>query len=163
MATIAEQIVIEKSAVITFENEVSEMAFRRYFKTHWAKLTTKMEMHWTIKRKRFWSHCYHSVWIIQLYLWTVYKSQNPIGHCHNRWKAKVFSIISKLFCFLKWYFLLSSELSSKLQDIEKGNHDDEACEEYCDEYEEEFSQELADCQFKGNKSKIQKLIRKVHI
>ena len=39
MATIAEQIVIEKSAVLTFENEVSEMAFRRYFKTHWAKLT----------------------------------------------------------------------------------------------------------------------------
>ena len=58
---------------------------------------------------------------------------------------------------------MSSELSSKLQDIEKGNHDDEACEEYCDEYEEEFSQELADCQFKGNKSKNQKLIRKVHI
>ena len=39
MATIAEQIVIEKSAVITFENEVAEMAFRRYLKDHWEKLT----------------------------------------------------------------------------------------------------------------------------
>ena len=39
MATIAEQIVIEKSAVITFENEVDEMAFRRYLKGHWEKLT----------------------------------------------------------------------------------------------------------------------------
>ena len=45
MVSIARQIVIENSAVITFENEVDEMAFRRYFKTHWAKLTTKMEMH----------------------------------------------------------------------------------------------------------------------
>ena len=39
MATIAEQIVIEKSAVITFESEVDEMAFRRYFKNNWEKLT----------------------------------------------------------------------------------------------------------------------------
>ena len=39
MVSIARQIVIENSAVITFENEVDEMAFRRYFKTHWAKLT----------------------------------------------------------------------------------------------------------------------------
>ena len=39
MATIAEQIVIEKSAVITFENVVDEMAFRRYFKNNWEKLT----------------------------------------------------------------------------------------------------------------------------
>ena len=39
MATIAEQIVIEKSAVITFEKEVDEMAFRRYFKNNWEKLT----------------------------------------------------------------------------------------------------------------------------
>ena len=39
MATIAEQIVIEKSAVITFENEVDEMAFRRYLKNHLEKLT----------------------------------------------------------------------------------------------------------------------------
>ena len=39
MAAIAKQIVIEKSAVITFENEVDEMAFRRYLKNHWEKLT----------------------------------------------------------------------------------------------------------------------------
>ena len=39
MAAIAKQIVIEKSAVITFENEVDEMAFRRYMKDHWKKLT----------------------------------------------------------------------------------------------------------------------------
>ena len=30
-------------------------------------------------------------------------------------------------------------------------------------YKDIFSQELPDCQFKGNKSKIQNLIRKVHI
>ena len=39
MATIAEQIVIEKSAVITFDNVVDEMAFRRYLKSHWENLT----------------------------------------------------------------------------------------------------------------------------
>ena len=39
MVSIAKQIVIEKSAVITFESEVDEMAFRRYLKGHWAKLT----------------------------------------------------------------------------------------------------------------------------
>ena len=39
MVSIARQIVIEKSAVITFENEVDEMAFRRYLKGHWEKLT----------------------------------------------------------------------------------------------------------------------------
>ena len=39
MAAIAKQIVIEKSAVITFENEVDEMAFRRYMKDNWKKLT----------------------------------------------------------------------------------------------------------------------------
>ena len=39
MVSIARQIVIEKSAVITFENEVDEMAFRRYFKNNWKKLT----------------------------------------------------------------------------------------------------------------------------
>ena len=50
-----------------------------------------------------------------------------------------------------------------LQDIEKGNHDDEKCEKYCKKYKEEFDQELPNCQFKGNKSKIQDLIRKVHI
>ena len=39
MVSIAKQIVIEKSAVITFENEIDEMAFRRYLKNHWEKLT----------------------------------------------------------------------------------------------------------------------------
>ena len=39
MAPIAKQIVIEKSAVITFDNEVDEMAFRRYLKINWEKLT----------------------------------------------------------------------------------------------------------------------------
>ena len=39
MVSIATQIVIEKSAVITFENEVDEMAFRRYLKYNWEKLT----------------------------------------------------------------------------------------------------------------------------
>ena len=50
-----------------------------------------------------------------------------------------------------------------LQDIEKGNHDDEACEEYCKKYKDRFGQELPDCQYKGNKSEIQKLIKKVHV
>ena len=36
---IKEQIVIEKSAVITFDNEVDEMAFRRYMKNNWENLT----------------------------------------------------------------------------------------------------------------------------
>ena len=58
---------------------------------------------------------------------------------------------------------ISSVISSKLQDIEKGIHDDKYCEDYCQEYKKEFGQELPDCQFKGNKSKIQNLIRKVHI
>ena len=39
MAPIAKQIVIEKSAVITFDNVVDEMAFRRYLKSHWENLT----------------------------------------------------------------------------------------------------------------------------
>ena len=30
-------------------------------------------------------------------------------------------------------------------------------------YKDTFGQELPDCQFKGNKSKIQKLIKKVHV
>ena len=36
---IKEQIVIEKSAVITFEDVVDEMAFRRYLKNNWENLT----------------------------------------------------------------------------------------------------------------------------
>ena len=50
-----------------------------------------------------------------------------------------------------------------LQDIEKGNHDDKECKDDCRRYKRDFDQELPDCQFKGNKSKIQNLIRKVHI
>ena len=45
----------------------------------------------------------------------------------------------------------------------KGIHDDKECEEYCQKYKRDFGQELPDCQFKGNKSKIQSLIRKVHV
>ena len=37
------------------------------------------------------------------------------------------------------------------------------CKEYCQSYKIVFDQELPACQFKGNKSKIQSLIRKVHI
>ena len=40
MVSIAKQIVIEKSAVITFDNVVDEMAFRRYLKYNWEKLTS---------------------------------------------------------------------------------------------------------------------------
>ena len=36
---IKKQIVIEKSAIITFEHVVDEMAFRRYLKDHWKDLT----------------------------------------------------------------------------------------------------------------------------
>ena len=36
---IKKQIVIEKSAIITFEHVVDEMAFRRYLKDHWMDLT----------------------------------------------------------------------------------------------------------------------------
>ena len=50
-----------------------------------------------------------------------------------------------------------------LQDIEKGNHDDFWCVKYCQKYKDRFGQELPDCQFKGNKSKIQNLLRKVHV
>ena len=50
-----------------------------------------------------------------------------------------------------------------MQDIEKGNHDDYRCDKYCKKYKRDFGQELPDCEFKGNKSKIQNLIRKVQI
>ena len=78
-------------------------------------------------------------------------------------KQRYFLSISKLFCFLKWSFLLSSEYSKLLQDIEEGKHDNEKCERYCRNYKYRFGQELPDCQFKGNQSKIQSLIRKVKI
>ena len=37
------------------------------------------------------------------------------------------------------------------------------CEEYHKNYKIRFDQELPDCEYKGNKSKIQKLLRKVQI
>ena len=58
---------------------------------------------------------------------------------------------------------LSSTLSSQLQEIAKGSHDDKRCEKYYNEYKKQFGQGLPACQFTGNKSKIQKLIRKVRI
>ena len=53
-----------------------------------------------------------------------------------------------------------------LQDIEKGKHDDEKCKEYHREYiydKEEFVKDLEDCEYKGNKYKIQNLVRKIQI
>ena len=67
-----------------------------------------------------------------------------------------------MFCFLKSSILLFSQLSSYLLDIVKGFHDDKRCEKYCRKYKNWFDQELPDCQFKGNKSKIRSLIRKLH-
>ena len=115
------------------------------------------------KCRWLWSLCHYPVWLTWLSLWTLDKSQNPIGHCHNCWKAKVLSLNSKFFCFLNWSLLLSSEFSNKLQDIEKGNHDDEECEEYRKQHKANSDQELPDCEYKRNKSKIQQLLQKVHI
>ena len=50
-----------------------------------------------------------------------------------------------------------------LQGSEKGNHDDKECEKYCKSYKDRFGQKLPDCQYKGNKAEIQKLIKKVHV
>ena len=69
----------------------------------------------------------------------------------------------KVVFFPKIIYYSSSKITKKLQDIKKGNHDDRACRRYCQRYKEDFGQELPDCQFKGNKSKLQDLIRKVHI
>ena len=63
-------------------------------------------------------------------------------------------------------FSLSSHLSNLLQDIEKGIHDDSwsrECDEYRKEYRYRYGQEHPGCQFKYDKSKIPKLIRKAHI
>ena len=49
---------------------------------------SKMEMHCLEKCKRFWSLCHHPVWLWWLWLWILYKSQNPIGHCHNWLESK---------------------------------------------------------------------------
>ena len=72
----------------------------------------------------------------------------------------------KVVIFLKIIYSsleISGVISKLLHNIEKGNHDDKWCEEYCKDYEDIFGQKLPDCQFKGNKSKIQSLIRKVKI
>ena len=81
------------------------------------------------------------------------------------WNAKVLSlsIILKLVWFLRCFILPFSVVSSKLQDIEKGNHDDKVCEEYHKRYKHWYGKELPNCQFKSNKSQIQNLIRKVHV
>ena len=50
-----------------------------------------------------------------------------------------------------------------LQEIEIGNHVDKRCKEYCRRYTKKFGQKLPKCKFKGNKSIIQDLIRKIHI
>ena len=117
-----------------------------------------MEMHFKWECKRLRSLYHHPVWLRWLFLWILDKSQNPIDHCHNWWKAKVLSLISNSF-FLKWSIRLYSGLSSLLEDIEKGNHDDEKCEENCRNYKKDFGHELPDCQFKGNQSKIQNLLK----
>ena len=54
-------------------------------------------------------------------------------------------------------------MATNLQDIEKGHHDDKECEKYRQYYKIDFDQDLPDCEYKGNKSKIQKLIRKAQI
>ena len=67
-----------------------------------------------------------------------------------------------MFCFLL-SLLLYSYISKLLRNIETGHHNDKKCEWYHKEYESSFGQELPDCEYKGNKSKIQNLIRKIHI
>ena len=61
------------------------------------------------------------------------------------------------------FFLLSSPLRTALEEISLGFHDDENCIDFELEYANEVGQELPVCQFKANKSKIQSLIRKVHV
>ena len=68
-----------------------------------------------------------------------------------------------MLCFQKLFLFLSRPISNYLQDIEKGKHDDEKCEEYHREYREQFGKDLEDCEYKGNKSKIQNLMRKIKI
>ena len=68
-----------------------------------------------------------------------------------------------LFSKMIYSCFLSRIIPRSLQDIEKGDHDDKKCKKYGADYKTKFGQELPDCQFTGNKSKIQKLIRKVYI
>ena len=58
---------------------------------------------------------------------------------------------------------ISSYISNILQEIEKGNHNDNLCECYRNKYRNRYGQELPDCEYKGNKSKVRNLIRKVHV
>ena len=120
-------------------------------------------MHYNIECKRLWSLCHYPVWLSWLWLWILDKSENSISNCHNCWKAKVLSLISKLSRYINWSILHSSVFSKFLQDIEKGHHDDEGCEEYRKDYKKSFGRKLPDCEYRGKKSKIQKLIRKIHI
>ena len=64
------------------------------------------------------------------------------------------------FSDIVWFF--SSECSSLLQDVQEGKHDDIKCQMYCEKYQRIFGKALA-CEFEGNKSQIQKLIRKVQV
>ena len=50
-----------------------------------------------------------------------------------------------------------------MQDIEKGNHDEEECEKDRKRYKLSYRQEVPNCEYKENKSKIQKLLGKVQI
>ena len=67
-----------------------------------------------------------------------------------------------MFYVLKLSIPLSSDIASKLRDIENGNHNDEKCEEFSKRYKDRFGQR-SDCEFRSSKSKIQKLVRKIHV
>ena len=73
----------------------------------------------------------------------------------------------KVVLFSKMFFSFFSELSKLFQDIEKGIHNDKKCTKYYRDYKEKFHEfhqkNLPNCQFKGNKFKIQNLIRKIKI
>ena len=58
---------------------------------------------------------------------------------------------------------MHSWIKDKLQIIEEGKHDYQNCAKYSKRYKSTFGQDLPYCQFIGNKSKIQKLMRKLHI
>ena len=59
--------------------------------------------------------------------------------------------------------LHSSLLTDYLANIENGIHYDDECDSYCKRFEDRFDQVLPECRFKGNRSKIQGLITKVHV
>ena len=72
--------------------------------------------------------------------------------------------LSALITTLIFYEIIfvSSELSKLLKDIGNGKHDDRKCKKHCKQHMDFYGLEL-ECEFKGNESKIQKLIRKVHV